>query len=157
VGALKLPASGPVYLDANGFIYSAERIEPYAGLLQPLWEAAQEGRLEIVSSELVILETLVKPLRERDDTLQALFRELLFNAREVCLIPATTAIWEKAAQLRASLGLKTPDAVHAASALVAESKLLVTNDPHFQRVEELPVLLLSQFLEDEETHEDATE
>jgi hypothetical protein len=33
VGALALPASGTVYLDANGFIYSIERIDPLCRLL----------------------------------------------------------------------------------------------------------------------------
>lgn len=30
MGALDLPASGVIYLDANCFIYSVERIEPYS-------------------------------------------------------------------------------------------------------------------------------
>ena len=29
MGPLILPTHGPVYLDANGFIYSVERVEPY--------------------------------------------------------------------------------------------------------------------------------
>jgi len=66
MGSLTLPSSGPIYLDANGFIYSVERIEPYRALLEPMWRLAQVGQFEIVSSELVLLETLVRPLRERD-------------------------------------------------------------------------------------------
>ncbi len=61
---LTLPPSGTVYLDASGFIYSAERVEPYRELLEPMWRQAQAGQLTIVSSELVVLETLVKPLRD---------------------------------------------------------------------------------------------
>ena len=56
MGPLTLPAAGPIYLDANGFIYSVERIEPYRTLLEPMWAQAQAGQFEIVSSELVILE-----------------------------------------------------------------------------------------------------
>ena len=37
---LTLPANGPVYLDANGFIYSVERVEPYRTLLEPMWRQA---------------------------------------------------------------------------------------------------------------------
>lgn len=59
---LTLPSAGPIYLDTNGFIYSVERIEPYRTLLEPMWSHAQAGQFEIVSSELVLLETLVKPL-----------------------------------------------------------------------------------------------
>ena len=56
----------------------------------------------MISSELVLLETLVKPLQEGDTVLENLFRSLL-NAREVRLIPATASIWEQAARLRASI------------------------------------------------------
>ncbi|NJL27624.1 MAG: type II toxin-antitoxin system VapC family toxin [Thermoanaerobaculia bacterium] len=149
MGSLTLPTGGPVYLDANGFIYSVERIEPYASLLQPLWQAAQNRELEIISSELVILETLVKPLREKDETLVSIFRALLFEAREVRLIPTTTAIWETAAHLRATLGLKTPDAVHVATAIAVRSTTFITNDPHFRRASELSVIVLKELLEDE--------
>ena len=67
MGSLTLPATGPIYLDANGFIYSVERIEPYRTVLEPLWQQAQAGQFQIVSSELTLLETLVKPFQKEDD------------------------------------------------------------------------------------------
>jgi predicted nucleic acid-binding protein len=143
MGSLTLPLSGPVYLDANGFIYSVERIEPYRTLLEPMWLLARAGQFEIVSSELVLLETLVKPLREGDAILKNLFRALL-SAREVRLIPATASLWEQAARLRAATGLKTPDALHAATALAVGSTLFVTNDGGFRRVADLPVAVLHE-------------
>ena len=36
MGTLTLPNSGPIYLDACGFIYGVERIEPYRGLMDPM-------------------------------------------------------------------------------------------------------------------------
>ena len=141
MGALILPASGSIYLDTSGFIYSVERIEPYRGLLEPMWRHAQSGQFTIVSSDLVVLETLVKPLRDGDEVVETLFRSL-FDAIEVSLIPVTRALWEDAAILRAATGLKTPDAIHAATALRARCALFVTNDHHFRRVENLPVVVL---------------
>ena len=44
MGTLTLPSTGPIYLDASGFIYSVERIEPYCTLLEPMWRQAQVGR-----------------------------------------------------------------------------------------------------------------
>jgi len=145
MGSLTLPTSGPVYLDANGFIYSVERIEPYRTLLEPMWLSAQAGQFEIISSELIILETLVKPLREGDVILENLFRALL-HAQEVQLIPATAALWEQAARLRAAMSLKTPDALHAATALAAGSTLFVTNDGRFRQVSRLPVTILDDII-----------
>ena len=66
MGPLSLPTVGPVYLDANAFIYSVERIEPYRSLLDPVWTEAHAERFAIVSSDLVVLENLVKPLRDGD-------------------------------------------------------------------------------------------
>lgn len=145
MGSLTLPARGPIYLDANGFIYSVERIEPYRTSLEPLWQHAQEGQFQIVSSELTLLETLVKPFQKGDALLENIFRSL-FESREVQLIPVTTAIWEQAARLRASLNLKTPDALHAASALAAGSTLLLTNDPDFRRIPDVPVTVLGDLV-----------
>lgn len=53
---LSVPSSGQVYLDANSIIYSVEKIEPYASILEPVWTAAGRGQISIVSSELVALE-----------------------------------------------------------------------------------------------------
>ena len=146
MGPLTLPPDGPIYLDASGFIYGVERIEPYRALLEPMWRQAQAGQFTIVSSDLVILETLVKPLREGDTVVEMLFRSLL-DANEVTLIPATRPLWEDAARLRAETGLKTPDALHAATALYAECTLFVTNDADFRRFEDLPVVVLDDLLE----------
>ena len=148
MGRLTLPSTGPVYLDASGFIYSVERIEPYRTLLEPMWLQAQTGQFRILSSELFVLETLVKPLREGDTVVELLFRSL-FEASEVRLIPATRPLWEEAARLRAETGLKTPDALHAAAALHAGCTIFITNDDDFRRLKELPVVVLDDLLREE--------
>lgn len=140
MGSLILPPSGSVYLDANPAIYAVEKIEPYASFLAPLWPAAQAG-LSLVTSELTWLETLVKPLRDGNIALETLFRAFL-TAQEMELIPVTLSIWEDAARLRA-LGLKTPDAVHAATGLAIGCAAFLTNDGAFSRVPGLPVIILS--------------
>ena len=143
MGPLTLPESGPIYLDTCVFIYSVERIEPYRTLLEPMWRQTQAGRFAVASSELVVLETLIKPLREADQVLERIFRELLDSA-EVQLIPTTRALWEEAAPLRATTNLTTPDALHAATALHEKCTLFVTNDGAFRRVDGLPIALLGE-------------
>ena len=145
MGPLTLPSAGPIYLDASAFIYSVERIEPYRALLEPMWLEAQAGRFTIVSSDLAVLETLIKPLREGDHVVEQLFRAL-FDSNEVRLIPATRALWEMAALIRAATGLKTPDALHAASARHADCTLFITNDDDFVRVDDLPVAILDDYV-----------
>ena len=141
MGALILPPSGLVYLDANPVIYAVEKIEPYASFLAPLWPAAQSGHVSLVTSELTWLETLVKPLRDGNAPLELLFRAFL-TAREMELVPTTLSLWEQAARLR-GLGLKTPDALHAATGLAVGCALFLTNDAVFERVPGLPVTMLN--------------
>ena len=148
MGALILPASGSVYVDANAVIYSVERIEPYHRLLAPMWEDARAGRFTLASSELVALETLIRPLRDGNARLEMLFRSIL-AAAEMDLIPATLATWEDAARIRAETGLATPDALHAATALRAGCAAFVTNDTDFRRVDDLPVVVLDDLVEAE--------
>lgn len=144
--SLTLPSGGSVYVDANAIIYSVERIEPYRGLLAPMWQEAGAGRFTVASSELVVLETLVKPLREGNARLEMLFRSI-FAAAEMELIPATLAIWEDAARIRAATGLRTPDALHAASALQADCALFLTNDSDYRRVQGLQIAVLDDLVE----------
>ncbi len=145
MGPLTLPAVGSVYIDANAIIYSVERIEPYRELLAPMWEEAGAGRFTLTSSELVVLETLIKPLREGNVRLETLFRSI-FAAAEMEIIPATLATWEDAARIRAATGLKTSDALHAATALGVGCALFITNDTDFRRVQGLPIVVLDDLV-----------
>ncbi len=148
MGTLTLPASGSVYIDANAVIYSVERIEPYHGLLIPMWEEARSGRFSLASSELVVLETLIKPLRDGNARLEMLFRSIL-GAEELGLVPATLPVWEDAARIRAATGLKASDALHAATALRSGCSLFISNDSDFRRVRELPLVILDDLLIEE--------
>jgi predicted nucleic acid-binding protein len=135
-----------VYLDANCIIYSVERIEPYRTLLLPVWQQAAAGALTLVTSELSLLETLVGPLKAGDKTLEADYRRLLQHASDLRLAPISSAILERAAELRATTNLKTPDAIHAATAIEKTCSHLVTNDPAFRRVPGVNVVVLSDLL-----------
>jgi predicted nucleic acid-binding protein len=59
-------------------------------------------------------------------------------------LPITRAIVESAARLRAAHQLKTPDAIHAATALDCGCTLFVTNDAVFRRVPGLTVAVLGE-------------
>jgi predicted nucleic acid-binding protein len=146
MGKLTLPASGLVYADTQIFIYSVEKHPVYAPLLQPLWHEVQAGRLEVVSSELSLMETLVAPLRNGDRALAWAY-EQMFQAAGIRLLPITQPVLREAAALRAgSASLRTPDALHAATALLAGCASFLTNDAAFRRVSGHPVVLLDNAL-----------
>ena len=115
--------------------------------MAPAWQQAEEGQLAVVCSELAIAATLVGPTSERDPDLEAALRNVS-AAPEVQAVPATRRLWEETARLRAATGLRTPDALHAVTALHAECALFITNDADFRRVDGLPVAILDDLLAD---------
>lgn len=147
MGPLILPLTGLVYLDANGLIYSVERVEPYRTLLEPMWQEAQDGNITIVSSPILVTEALVKPFQDGNTEIELQYREL-FASNAVRLLDASYQVFEDAARLRAGTGLKTPDALHAATALRADCALFITNDADFRRVQGLPIVVLDDLLRD---------
>ena len=145
MGSLIVPAAGLVYLDANPIIYSVEKQPVYWPLLQPLWQAAKGSTIEIISSDLVLMETLIGPLKSGDAALVNAY-EQLFQQAQTRLLPITHSLLRAAAQLRATTKLKTPDALHAATARQVNCALFVTNDAGFRGVPGLPLVILDDLL-----------
>lgn len=122
-----------------------ERHSTYWPLVEPVWLAAKAKNIEIVSSELALLETLVGPLKVGNTALAQAY-EQLFQQAQTRLLPITQSILRNAAQLRASTGLKAPDAIHATTAIHAGCAIFVTNDKGFRGVAGLNATLLGDLL-----------
>ena len=146
MGALILPEDRRVHVDANVLIYRVEAIEPYATASEPLWQALQDGECEVVTSELTILEVLVLPFRNRDRTLAELYRSLLSTEGFSCL-PIDRGTLELAAEVRARFRLRTPDAIHAASAIRSGASMFLSNDVAFRKVDGLNVIILGDLID----------
>lgn len=145
MGSLILPASGMVYVDANPVIYTVETHPTYGSIVLPLWTTVRSGQVMVVSSELTLLETLVLPIMLVDTALQTKYEQIWQGAGRQ-LFPITREILYDATRLRASYGLKTPDAIHAATALRYGCALFVSNDNGFRRVPNPPLALLNDVL-----------
>lgn len=146
MGQLMLPSSGVIYADAQIPIYTADVHPTYAPVLDSLWAAITSTPLQVMSSELTLVETLVLPLRLGDNVMLRQ-REGIWQQKNAQLVPITQAILREAAQLRANIpGLKTPDAIHAATALIHGCVLFVSNDIGFRRIPHLPLVILDDVL-----------
>ncbi|MCL6753398.1 PIN domain-containing protein [Nostoc sp. CCCryo 231-06] len=145
MGELIFPSSGVIYVDTSVVIYTIEANPEYYSLLQPLWLKFQLGELEIISSELILMEALVLPLRNVNISLIQAYENLLISS-EVQLISISQTLLRQAANLRATTNLKTPDAIHAATALSVNCNQFITNDKDFRNIPGLPVIILSEVL-----------
>ena len=84
------------------------------------------------------LECRCKPLRQGDAALLALY-DAFFASAEVLLLEITPDVVEKATELRAHLNLKTPDAIHLASAILVQASAFLTADRSLARCTEVQV------------------
>ena len=147
MGSLSLPASGTIYVDTQVIIYSVERHPVYLPLIEPIWHAARAGNIAVVTSALTLLECLVLPLRLGDQALQRAYEQALLGT-ELRLMPIDQGILREAAKLRAaSSSLRTPDAIHAATAAVGGCGLFVTNDMALRRLAGCAVAVLNDLLQ----------
>lgn len=145
MGALNIAASSVVYVDTSIIIYTVEKFPEYLPLLESMWVSFHAGEIEIVSSELILMEVLVAPFKRGDNLLVNAYEQLLFSTR-MRLIPISQSVLRNAAQMRASSNLKTPDALHAATALSINCTVFLTNDKGFRNVTNLPTVILSEVL-----------
>ena len=88
------------------------------------------------------MEALVGPLKSGNTTLETAFEQALLGT-EMRLLPMTQLVLREAARLRATTKLKTPDALHAATARLSGCALFVTNDADFRGIAGLPLVILS--------------
>ncbi|MHB0976455.1 MAG: type II toxin-antitoxin system VapC family toxin [Candidatus Aquicultorales bacterium] len=135
-------------LDTSLLIYHLEDVAPYSNLTEELLSVIGKRQVECVLSSLCLTELLAGPLRSEDESAAVAAEEFVRKIPNVRIIPIDDEIAKLAARLRVSLRLKTPDALHLATAQSAGCSLFVTNDRALKRPpgSELEVLVLEDFL-----------
>ena len=131
-----------VALDTAAFIYYAEEHPRYLPLVEPLFDALDQGRLQAVASTVALLEVLVVPLRNGDTNLAHAYRDIFIGSEVLTLIPVLPEVAEYAAHLRAHYQVRTPDALHLATALHAGATHFITNDDRLPAVPGIRIVLL---------------
>ena len=124
-----------VYLDANTLIYALEGLVQYSNLQSGLLGALDAFEFRIVTSQLTLMETTVYPKRRGDTAGEQKFRLFLTPSSHVSVMPITEAVLEKAIELRAiHQALKTPDAIHLATGILAGCDIFLTADLAWSKV-----------------------
>lgn len=127
-----------VVVDTAPLIYILEDHPHFAPLFEGLFEAADRGDVQIALSTISMAELLVGPFKEGRDALAKRYEKALGSFDLVAVSPEIAVT---AARLRASTGLRLPDALMAATALEIGAVALVTHDRDFSKLSGLKVLL----------------
>lgn len=133
------------FLDARALIYLVDGKEPFGGRVREALAAAlrEHPDLGCAVSRLTWLECRVGPMRANDHATLALF-DAFFARPDLIWVELTRDVVELAAAIRARHGLRTPDALQAASCLqLGAGHLFLTGDAAFGRVAGLNVGVLA--------------
>ena len=135
-----------VAVDTGPFIYWMEDHQQFAELVAPVFAGAEKNDVQLVTSTLTLMEVLVLPLRLGRTTLAKQYVTTLRRASGLELVGIGLRVAQVAAMLRARHGVATPDAIHLATAVVAECKYFLTNDRRMPEIPGLRVLQLTDYL-----------
>jgi predicted nucleic acid-binding protein len=121
-----------VYFDTNIFIYLLEGNNNLRLQIEALQEIIVAGEVSIFSSELAFTEMLPLVVRSKNDIAIRRVMQFLEEDRLFQLVPIDRIICIQAGVLRGETGMKTPDAIHVASAMSASCSHFLTNDTGIQ-------------------------
>lgn len=133
------------FFDASPLIYLIEGAEPFATRVRKELTATLKKYpdLAAAASRLSWLECRVGPMKGNDNAPLAAF-DAFFARSDLVWVELTKDVVELAAAIRVQVGLKTPDALQAASCLqLGGEHLFLTGDSAFRRVAGLNVKVLA--------------
>jgi predicted nucleic acid-binding protein len=130
-----------IYCDSVILIYWLDQVGPFHVRARNRIAALQAAGDRAAISDLTRLECRVGALKRRDARILAVF-DGFFARPDVQLLPLTAAVFDRAAQMRADLGFKTPDALHLAAAIEAGCDRFLTNDTRLSRCTDLTIEVL---------------
>jgi len=107
-------------------------VEGPSELHEAVAEAITKTGGALCVSEQTRLECRVGPMRDADHTLLAQY-DRFFSLPSAVSVPLTKEVFETATSLRAGHGIRTPDALHLAAAIVGGCSEFWTNDTRLAR------------------------
>ncbi len=130
-----------IYLDASAIIYGIEGTgELRVAVLAWITKAESSGGI-LSTSRLSRLECRVLPLRSGQTVLVAQYDEF-FLRRSLNVVDIGCSVIDRATDLRVRYGLKTPDAIHVATAMECGADLILTGDRDMMRFKDIRVELV---------------
>jgi predicted nucleic acid-binding protein len=137
---------GPVGVDTAIFIYLIEAHPQFLQIIEPLFREADAGRITLTTSALTLLEVLIVPYRRGDRMLAERYEAILTRSRGVRIADISRDYLCAAAQLRATIGVKTPDSLQLVAAMAAGCSAFLTNDRELPALPGMRILQLASYV-----------
>lgn len=126
-------------LDSNIFSYHFHKHPIFGPLAKEIFDALSINKLRAVTSIITLTEILsVKVVGSRVKQLEIQFSE----TPNLTTLDVNHEIASEAAKIRREYGLRLPDAIQLATAVVTNQQAFISNDDKLKRVKEIKVIIL---------------
>lgn len=123
-----------VLLDTSVLVYGIQVHPQFGAAAASVLVRIQASEIIGLASTVILTELMVPAHRRGQEALGAAIVAGLQTYSGLHLLPADAAICIEAARLRAKYNLRTPDAIHVATALTGRADGIVTNDRRWRRL-----------------------
>ena len=130
-----VPDGSRILLDSVSIVYYLERNPRYFAAAAEWMERVNAGQLAACASALLLAEVLFPAYRAGSPAAARQARAALERIPNFEIVDVSAPVADVAARLRAEHNLRTPDALHVATALHRGAGWIVTNDRLLRRVE----------------------
>lgn len=131
-----------IAIDSVIFIYVWNKQPEFFKQAKRILELVSNGQANGVFSQIGLIELLTGPKRLGKKGLALLYKERVVNFPNLKISHLNDNVVEIASDLRAKYNLRTPDAIHIASAIDAKADKFITNDKSLKKVKEIKIELL---------------
>lgn len=136
-----------IMFDTAPIVYFIEEHKDFGKITDEIFKLIKDNfDYHAFSSVITLTEVLTQPLRKSRRDVVEKYRQFLLNSSNFIIYSIDPIIAEKAAELRAQYGIRTPDAIQFAIGIESNGSLFVTNDKNLKKIKEIEVLVLAEYL-----------
>lgn len=132
-------------LDSMGFIYFLEDNSNFANLAEIIFELAEKDEAVIISTVLAPIEVLTGYRKTKDSAAENEFIQMVQDFPNIEIYDLDFRMIERVVDLRAKYSIKTPDAIHIATAIENKADIFVTNDAALKKIKEIEIVCLKDY------------
>jgi len=139
---VELVANSKIYIDTNLFIYYFENNPKYTSKVESIFEESIDKNIQLISSELLYLELLVLPNKERNNKILNLYKNIEDYMPSLKLINISKEILIGASEIRARYNYRSPDSIHLATAKVEKCKYFYGADKNLKSFKDVEIVII---------------